>query len=102
MPDEAHFEDHHGDGYGIGGVIDEHVIKNDINDDRSEQGEPDWNEAADQENESSDHLKGGDGLEITCIVEHAEKLRRITSHRRHGHERMKSVGTENREDKTEE
>lgn len=101
-PKQEERHQRNGGGHAESGAIHENVEKDDVYDDRAEEGEAERHETTDDEKKSAHNLKRGDGLQITGRGHRTDKLTRWAGHGRHGNEMQKRVRAENGEEQSEE
>ncbi len=73
-PEEEEREDGDDAGHPETARIKKDVIEHDVHDHRDEQGEPERNEAPDEQKQTADDLNAGDGVNVAAAKERADEL----------------------------
>ena len=95
LEDEKDFEHSADESYGDSLRHEQEVEEEDVDEDRSENREAEWNEAADEDEQTSDDLQNGDEGHVLVRHEDGGEGSRIAGwHRRLGYEVQYAVETE--------
>ena len=78
--------------------IEKNVIEHDVHDYRAEQGQAERDETPNEQKQTADDLKNGDGVYVAAVDERSDKRASLALHWRHRNEVQKGVGPQDDED----